>query len=164
MTSEKRTASYKIISDAGGNIYKFFCDLSGALVCTASPKSKACTPEEELLLAWESEGKQHFNLCRKCGRLVIDAMFNPDVLTCVKCTPIEEYSDYCPKCGVKTSDFAYFCHRCGSVLLYGGKNEKDETVSCKYYIKWEILRKKGLNYYINIKYIIFFSKYYVNPA
>lgn len=128
MISEKRTASYKIISDAGGNIYKFFCDLSGALVCTASPKSKACTPEEELFLAWESEGKQHFNLCRKCGRLVIDAMFNPDVLTCVKCTPIEEYSDYCPKCGVKTSDFAYFCHRCGSVLLYGGKNEKDETV------------------------------------
>ena len=129
MTGKKKTATYKIISDTDGNRYKFFCDLSGALVCTTAKTYKADTPEEELMRAWDEEGKKHFNPCHKCGKLVIDAMFNPDVLTCVKCTPIEEYPDFCPKCGTKTSDSAYFCHMCGSVLLYEGEYEyeKDEN-------------------------------------
>jgi len=123
LNGEKKTATYKIIPDADKNRYTFFCDLSGALVLTTANTYKADTPEQELMLAWEKEGKTHFNLCRKCGSLVIDAMFNPDVLTCVKCTPIEDYPDYCPKCGAKTSDAAYFCHKCGSVLLYEGEDE-----------------------------------------
>ena len=52
MNKEKTIATYKIVADAGGNIYKFYCDLSGALVCTTKPY-KADTPEEELQLAWE---------------------------------------------------------------------------------------------------------------
>lgn len=53
---ETKTASYKIIKDAGGTRYKFFCDLSGALVCTTKPY-KADAPEEELQLAWEKKAK-----------------------------------------------------------------------------------------------------------
>jgi len=129
LIGEKKTAVYKMIPYADGNRYMFFCDLSGALVCTTTKTYKADTPEQALLLAWENEGKKHFNPCHKCGNLVIDAMFNPDVLTCVKCTPIEEYPDFCPKCGAKTSDSAYFCHVCGSKLLYEGEcsNEKNEN-------------------------------------
>ena len=74
------------------------------------------------------EGRAYFNRCRKCGKWVIDAMFNPDVLKCVECTPIEEYPNYCPECGAKTPDMGFFCHICGKRLLYGG--EKDETTEC----------------------------------
>lgn len=69
---EKKTAAYKITPDTGGNRYRFYCDVSGALVCITSPYH-ADTPEEELMLAWEKEGRQHFNQCRKCGRFIIDA-------------------------------------------------------------------------------------------
>ena len=130
MIGEKNTASYKLISDDDGNSYEFFCDLSGALVCKTEKKYVADSPEQELLLAWENEGKKHFNSCRKCGRFVIDAMFNPDILSCVKCTPIEDYPDFCPRCGTKTSDPAFFCTMCGATLLYEGENEdeKDESI------------------------------------
>lgn len=43
MNKEKTIDTYKIVADAGGNIYKFYCDLSGALVCTTKPY-KADTP------------------------------------------------------------------------------------------------------------------------
>ena len=56
MSIEKTIATYKIVADAGGNCYKFYCDLSGALVCTTKPY-KADNPEEELLLAWETKEK-----------------------------------------------------------------------------------------------------------
>lgn len=46
----KPTASYKLIADAGGNRYQFFCDLSGALACTTEP-IRADTPEEALMIA-----------------------------------------------------------------------------------------------------------------
>ena len=46
---ERRTATYKIITDSGGNRYTFFCDLTGALVCTTKKTYKADTPEQELL-------------------------------------------------------------------------------------------------------------------
>lgn len=75
---EKKTAAYKITPDTGGNRYRFYCDVSGALVCITSPYH-ADTPEEELMLAWEKEGRQHFNQCRKCGRFIIDAVYNPVV-------------------------------------------------------------------------------------
>ena len=63
LMGERRTAIYKIITDSGGNRYTIFCDLTGALVCTTKKTYKADTPEQELLLAWEKEGKKHFNIC-----------------------------------------------------------------------------------------------------
>ena len=38
---ERRTVTYKIITDSGGNRYTFFCDLTGALVCTTKKTNKA---------------------------------------------------------------------------------------------------------------------------
>lgn len=75
---KRKTAIYKIIIDAGGNRYEFYCDVSGALVCTTRKTYTAETPEQELLLAWEKEGKKHFNHCRKCSKWVIDAIIEPD--------------------------------------------------------------------------------------
>lgn len=85
---EKRIADYKIIKDKDGNRYKFYCELSGALVCTSDVYA-ADTPEEELWLAWENEGKKAFNPCHKCGKLVADVVFNVEVLQCVECAPFE---------------------------------------------------------------------------
>ena len=45
---EKKTAAYKITPETGGNRYRFYCDVSGALVCITSPYH-ADTPEEELM-------------------------------------------------------------------------------------------------------------------
>ena len=103
MNKEKTIATYKIVADAGGNVYKFYCDLSGALVCTTKPY-KADTPEEELQLAWENEGKQHFNPCHNCGKQVSNAMFNVEVLECVECAPIEAEAKFCKSCGAKIDD------------------------------------------------------------
>ena len=97
MSIEKTIATYKIVADAGGNCYKFYCDLSGALVCTTKPY-KADNPEEELLLAWESEGKEQFNVCHKCGKQVSNAM------------KIEEPTKPCPACG---KPLVYYGKECG---------------------------------------------------
>ncbi len=94
----KPTASYKLIADAGGNRYQFFCDLSGALACTTEP-IRADTPEEALMIAWKREGRQHFNQCHKCGRWVSDVMYNADVMECVDCAPWENVPKFCPECG-----------------------------------------------------------------
>ena len=117
--NEKKTANFKLLPTLNGNKYQFFCDLSDALICTTAPV-KADTCDGELMLAWNTYAKAHFNQCHKCGRWVIKEMYNPDVLNCVMCTPIEDYPEYCPKCGAKTSDPSYFCHMCGTRLLYGG--------------------------------------------
>lgn len=119
---EKRTATYKIITDAGGNRYNFYCDLSGALVCTTKPY-KADIPEEELRLAWEKEGKKHFNPCHKCGKLVIDAMFNPEVAECVECAPFEAESKFCKNCGTKIEEPTRKCPACGKLLHYEGRTK-----------------------------------------
>ena len=55
---KKKTAHYKIISDSGGNRYKFFCDLTEALFCTTAAYNEA-DPAKELELAWEKEGKKN---------------------------------------------------------------------------------------------------------
>lgn len=113
-----KTARYKIIADSGGNRYRFFCDLSGMAVCTTRP-IRADTPEEELLLAWESEGKAHFNVCKHCGSFVADVMWNADLLHCVKCTPWEDQPSFCPYCGEKVINTADdYCRRCGKKLFY----------------------------------------------
>lgn len=123
MIEKKFPAEYKITKCKNGNSYEFFCELSHALVCV-SPPVTAETPAMELLLAWENHGRSHFNRCRKCGRWVTGAMYNPDVLSCVRCTPLEDYPDYCPKCGAKTQNPPNFCHVCGSKLFYGGEGLK----------------------------------------
>ena len=118
MTSRaKKTAAYRIITDAGGNRYRFFCDLSGAAMCTTQPVM-AETQEEELMLAWESEGRKHFNLCHNCGKWVSDAMYNADVSHCVECTPWESLPRFCSECGEKISTEDTYCRRCGSKLQY----------------------------------------------
>ena len=116
------TAKFKRLSTQSGNKYQFFCDASDALICTTAPVN-ADTTDEELMLAWNMYAKAHFNQCHKCGKWVINEMYNPDVLHCVLCTPIEEYPLYCPKCGAKTSDPSFFCHMCGTALLYGGEKK-----------------------------------------
>ena len=114
------TANYRILSDAEENRYQFFCDLSGALGCITKPV-RADTPEKELQLAWESEGRWAFNQCHRCGKWVSDAMYNADVLECVKCAPWEEQPEYCPQCGQKLSEAGKLCPRCGSLLRYEGR-------------------------------------------
>lgn len=94
------TAKYRIMSDAGGNRYRFYCDASGVLAC-CTKSHHAETPEQELRLAWEREGSQAFNRCNKCGRYVIDAMFNAEVLECVECAPFEGEPAFCKTCGLK---------------------------------------------------------------
>ena len=116
---KKNIAAYKIISDSGGNRYKFYCDLTGALLCTTKPYH-ADTPEKELELAWNNEGKAHFNLCHKCGRWVIDAMYNADALECVSCSPWENTPEFCKFCGTKVSFSDAVCPMCGKQLIYGG--------------------------------------------
>lgn len=63
---KKKTAAYKIITDSGGNRYKFYCDLTGALLCTTK-SYHADTPERELELAWNTEGKAHFICATSAG-------------------------------------------------------------------------------------------------
>ncbi len=120
MNQRKKAANYKIVADAGGNRYLFFCDLSGAHVCTTRPYH-ADTPEEELALAWEKEGKMHFNLCHKCGKWVISAVYNPEVLECTDCAPFEHETNYCKFCGAKVHADVRFCPVCHKKLHYEGE-------------------------------------------
>ena len=79
MHKSKKTADYDVIHEEGGNRYRFFCDISGALLCTTEPFS-ADTTEAELMLAWKSMGVEHFNLCHKCGKWVMDAGRLADII------------------------------------------------------------------------------------
>ena len=114
-----KTAVCKRIPCADGNRYRFYCALSGALTCTTEP-IRAKTPEEELRIAWETVGRKHFNLCHKCGKWVIDAMYNADALECVACAPWENTPEYCKFCGTKVPCSASVCPKCGRLLIYGG--------------------------------------------
>ncbi len=115
---ENRTAKYKIITDSGGNRYRFFCEASGAAVCTTKPV-RSDTKEKELSLAWELEGKQYFNRCPKCGRFVCDTMYNADVCECVDCAPWEKTPNFCKKCGKSIPSGNTFCGECGKRAMYG---------------------------------------------
>jgi len=118
--TDVKTAPYKCIADAGGIRYRFYCHLSGAHVCTTGPY-RADTPEQALALAWDREGKQHFNVCHRCGRWVSDAMFNAEVLECVDCAPYEALPRYCKHCGVKLHTHGKTCPACGKPLFYEGR-------------------------------------------
>lgn len=115
---KKETANYRIVKDSGGVRYKFCCDLSGATVCTTE-----LYPDipDVLMKAWKEEGEKHFNKCHRCGRWVIDAMYNADVLECVECAPWEGEPAYCKTCGARVSDPGRICPVCGELLVYEGR-------------------------------------------
>lgn len=76
MAQAKKTATYRVVTDAGGSrSFRFYCDLSGELCCVTKPL-RADTEQAALALAWETEGRWHFNRCPACGRYVSSAMFN----------------------------------------------------------------------------------------
>jgi len=116
----RQTASYKVIADAGGIRYQFFCDLSGAHICTTRPVW-ADKPEQALKIAWETEGRQEFNRCENCGKWISDAMFNADVHECVECSPWEDPPRYCHHCGKKLLELKRCCPQCGVQLQYEGR-------------------------------------------
>lgn len=120
---DQKTAACKMISDAGGNRYRFYCELSGALACTTKP-IHGKTPEEEWQIAWETVGRKHFNRCHKCGRWVIDAVYNADVFECVECAPYEEEPKYCKNCGIRIEIPSSKCSACGYKLVYGGEEKE----------------------------------------
>lgn len=122
--SDRKTASYRAVVGEDGNRYHFYCDLSGALVCTTQV-NHADTPEDELRLAWEPQCKAEFNHCKKCGKWVSDVMYNADVHECVECAPWQEAPNYCPQCGKKLYGLERFCLSCGAKLLYEGGEDGD---------------------------------------
>ena len=116
---DSRTPHYKIVPTILGNRYHFFCDLSGALVCTSKPirlKSK----QDELEYVWLHECKKYFNQCHKCGKWIIDAMYNAEVLECVQCAPYEETPLFCKSCGSQITTSGKTCSSCGMPFIYEG--------------------------------------------
>lgn len=118
----KKTAAYKKVHDACGTRYRFYCELSGALACITEPICGK-TPEEELQTAWDTVGIKCFNLCHKCGKWVIDAAYNAEVLECVECAPYEAEPLFCKSCGVKIETPTRKCPVCGNGLVYEGKEK-----------------------------------------
>lgn len=114
-----KTAKYQVFAEADGNCYRFFCEASGAAVCTSSP-IRADTSDEELRIAWEDAGSHALNLCHKCGKWVCNTMYNADVLECVDCSPWEAPPHFCPECGFQVYERDVFCEKCGVRLQYGG--------------------------------------------
>ena len=114
---DRTTAKYRVIADSGGSRYRFFCDVSGMVLCTTKP-IRGNTQEEELKTAWETEGRQHFNRCGKCGKWVSDPMYNADMLRCVDCAPWQEKPNYCSHCGIAISPSDRYCNACGTRLRY----------------------------------------------
>ena len=117
---ENRTAKHKIVTDGGGYRFIFYCDVSDAHVCTTGQIYQGDSEEEALLAAWQAEGREHFNRCHKCGKWVIDAMYNADALECVGCAPWEDTPEFCKFCGAKVSASDSVCPKCGEHLIYGG--------------------------------------------
>jgi len=133
LASEKRTARHDILTGTKGKQYRFRCDLSGEVICLTNPVHAAESTEQELMSAWESEGRQHFNRCRQCGRWVSDAAYNAATLACIECSPWEEeHPSYCFWCGERAAQGRIFCEGCGHRLQYAfdfgrQKIEKVET-------------------------------------
>ena len=127
MAQAKKTATYRFVTDAGGGrSFRFYCDLSGELCCVTKPL-RADTEQAALALAWETEGRWHFNRCPACGRFVSSAMFNVNAGRCLDCAPWEsEYPSFCHHCGVRLREpDACFCPICGAKLQVGGTDGKE---------------------------------------
>lgn len=120
------TADYKVVPDGAGYRFIFYCQVSGAHACTTEHIYPG-EPEEALILAWQTEGHKHFNRCGRCGKWVIDAVFNAEVLACVECAPYEADPEYCMHCGVKVEPQTTHCRNCGGKLIYGGGGGYHDT-------------------------------------
>ena len=118
--TESRTAKYKVVPDGGGYRFIFYCDVSDAHVCTTRQIYRGNSAEEALLAAWQAEGRRYFNRCHKCGKWVIDAVYNAEVLECVECAPYEAEPKYCKNCGIKIEEPVKVCPSCGGKLIYEG--------------------------------------------
>lgn len=124
---EKKVATHKTVADGGGYRFLFYCDVSGAHVCTTKELYFADTPEAALQSAWQAEGREHFNGCHKCGRWVIDAAYNAEVLECVECAPYEAEPKYCKSCGARIADSRKYCPSCGKKLRYEGGTDGNDS-------------------------------------
>ncbi|MBQ8235421.1 MAG: hypothetical protein IJY42_06780 [Clostridia bacterium] len=124
---KNKVAKHKTVADSAGYRFLFYCDLSDAHVCTTKGIYHGDTLQEALLLAWQSEGRVHFNQCHKCGRWVIDAVYNAEVLECVDCAPYEAEPRYCKYCGSGIENAVTHCPSCGKKLIYEGSVVKDDA-------------------------------------
>ena len=131
MASEERIARYDILTGTKGKQYRFRCDVSGEMICLTNPVHAAESAGQELMSVWESEGRQHFNRCRRCGRWVSDAAYNAATLACIECSPWEEdHPLYCFWCGERAAQGQIFCEGCGHRLQYAfdfGRQEIEEV-------------------------------------
>ena len=114
----QKTATCRKLFEPGGIRYQFFCDVSGALVCTTD----VCT-DDDPVRAWKDEAKKNFSRCQRCGRWVSDPMYNAETMKCVQCSPWEEQPAFCPQCGKKVAEDATFCHCCRARLRYASEEE-----------------------------------------
>lgn len=114
---KNRTADYKAVEDHGGHRFMFYCQVSGAHVCTTK-QIYSGEVEEALCEAWQGEGRRGFNQCSRCGKWVIDAVYNAEVLECAECAPYEAEPKFCKTCGVKIDTPVGNCRHCGHTLLY----------------------------------------------
>lgn len=122
--NKKITAEYQHTPEETGNRYHFRCGVTGARFSTAQTYH-AATPQQELLLAWQTEGRSHFNQCQRCGNWVVDAAYNPLVLECVVCAPFEEEARFCPSCGARVTSRTRLCPQCAAPLYYEGVGAHD---------------------------------------
>ena len=126
---KNRTADYKAVTDRGAHRFMFYCQVSGAHVCTTKEIYPG-QPEDALLAAWQAEGYKYFNQCGRCGKWVIDAVFNAEVLECVECAPYEAEPKFCKTCGTKIETPVKHCQHCGNKLVYeGGEEDHDPEAS-----------------------------------
>lgn len=127
---EKKTANYKAVTDGGGYRFLFYCDVSDAHVHTTREIYQADAVEPALLMAWEKEGRAYFNRCHKCGRWVMDAVYNAEVLECVECAVYEADPKFCKHCGARIVSPSKVCVSCGRKLVYEGSacNDSEDPV------------------------------------
>lgn len=115
---DSRPARYIRLCGSDGIRYRFFCEASGAAVCTTEPVISD-SHRGELHIAWEQQGRQHFSQCQKCRRWVWDVMYNADTGQCVLCSPWEEAPVFCCGCGAPAVPEERYCRKCGQSLRYG---------------------------------------------
>ena len=118
--SAKETATHKIVSEAQGDRFMFFCDVTGTHVCTTKKVYRSDAPEQALPIAWSEEGMHFFNRCHSCDKWVVDAAYNAEVLECVECAPYECEPNFCKSCGAKIEECGVICKFCGKPLIYKG--------------------------------------------
>lgn len=124
---KKITAAYQLLPEKDGNRYSFQCAVTGARFPTEQ-SYRGVSPQQELVDAWKTEGRRHFNQCRRCGEWVVDAAYNPLVLECVVCAPFEEEVRFCKTCGERAPKASRTCPGCGAPLYYEGVGFGDAKI------------------------------------